>query len=301
MTTTEKIRAHVGASSSLIEKPSVAASTDLSVVAQHMYMLMMRNVASDGYIINEPVNNAPSKPGCIIAAPSYPRHTPGVDQDYVFNWVRDAAITAMEIAAASVPDAHVGGAQALLDYVAFARLCQQNAGPTVGHACFTVDGQPRPWTEQSDGPALQTLAVLQAYSRLDAATKAVADELIRNNLAYLLGEYQNPTTNLWEEHSGLSFFARSVQLRCFKEVAANTLGIPAPAGVGAAVNWLTDALTHHWNGTCYVSLLAPPAPGDAAQPALPASAGYDANIDIVCAASTARAHRHDPNFSPQPH
>jgi glucoamylase len=283
MSTNNKIRAHVGAGPEPIQKPSLSTNTDLSVIAQHMYVLMMRNVTSDGYVLNDPTNGTPSSPGCVIAAPSYPRHTPGVDQDYVFNWVRDAAIAAMELAAAQVPDAHVGGSQALLDYVAFARLCQENAQPTLGHACFTVDGRPRPWTEQSDGPALQTLAVMSAYNRLDPPTKAVADALIRVNLGYLLAEYQQPTTNLWEEHSGLSFFARSVQLRCFKEIAANTLGIPVPAGVDAAVAWLTDALARHWNGTWYVSMLAPPAPGDAGQPALPASAGYDPNIDIVCA------------------
>ena len=281
--TNAMMRAHVGAGSDVIEKPSLSADTDLSVIAQHMYVLMMRNITSDGYIIDDPTNGAASRPGCVIGAPSYPRHTPGVDQDYVFNWVRDAAIAAMELAAAHVPDEHVGGAQALLDYVGFARLCQQNAQPTLGHACFTVDGQPRPWTEQSDGPALQTLAVMRAYDRLDPPTKAVANELIRVNLGYLLAEYKNPTTNLWEEHSGLSFFARSAQLRCFKEIAANTLGIPIPAGVDTAAAWLTDALGRHWNGTCYVSMLAPPAPGDAGLPALPASAGYDPNIDIVCA------------------
>lgn len=290
------MRAHLGAGPDLDQKPSASTETDLSVVAQHMYVLMMRNVTSDGFILDDPTDGTPSKPGCVIAAPSFPRHTPGVDQDYVFNWVRDAAITAMELAAAQVPDLHVGGSQSLLDYVTFARLCQQNAKPTLGHACFTVGGQSRDWTEQSDGPALQTLAVLHAYDRLDPATKPVADELIRINLQYLLAEYQKPTTNLWEEHQGLSFFARSVQLRCFKEIAANTLGIPVPAGVDAAVAWLTDAIGHHWNGSCYVSMLAPPGLGDAARPALPGDVGYDPNIDIICACIYGAVEPSDPKL-----
>src|ERR1044071_26209 len=67
-----------------------------------MYSLMSRNIASDGFIFSDP--QAPgdyskdSKPGCVIAAPSFPADTPGIDEDYVFNWVRDGAITAMEIA-----------------------------------------------------------------------------------------------------------------------------------------------------------------------------------------------------------
>ena len=276
MPTTDMIRAHTGAEPHSVAKPCVAGDTDLGVIAQHMFVLMMRNVTSDGYVIDEPVGGAPSQPGSVIAAPSYPRHTPGVDQDYVFNWVRDAAITAMELAAARVPAASLGGSQSLIDYVTFARLCQQNAQPTLGHACFTVDGRPRPWTEQSDGPALQTIAVLQAYGRLDAPTRATADDLIRTNLGYLLGAYKDPTTNLWEEHHGQSFFTRSVQLRCFREVAANTLGIPVPAGVDDAVAWLASALGQHWSGTGYRSLLD-------VDPALPDGAGYDFNIDLVCA------------------
>lgn len=276
MPTTDCVRARSGVDPHDVAKPSVAGDTDLGAIAQHMFTLMMRNVTSDDYVVDEPVGGAPSRPGCVIAAPSYPRHTPGVDQDYVFNWVRDAAITAMEIVAARIPPVSLGGAQSLIDYVSFARLCQQNAQPTLGHACFTVDGRPRPWTEQSDGPALQTIALLQAYGRLDPATRAVADGVIATNLGYLLGAYPNATFNLWEEHQGLSFFARSVQLRCFREIAANTLGIPVPAGVEAAVAWLADALGRHWNGSVYVSML------DVAPP-LAADAGYDPNIDVICA------------------
>jgi glucoamylase len=75
---------------------------------------------------------------------------------------------------------------------------------------------------------------------------------------------------LWEEHQGFSFFARSVQLRCFQAIEANAIGIPVPPGIDAAITWLQTALQQQWNGTLYVSLL-------------PAPPGYDANIDIVSA------------------
>jgi len=252
--------------------PQVAfQQADLSTIAQHMVSLLLRNVSSDGFRITDPANsNSFSLPGCVVAAPSFPANTPGVDQDYVFNWTRDAAITAMEIAAANLPVRPGGAVQPLIDYVLFAQTCQNNATPTLGHACFTIGGQPRPWTEQSDGPALQTLAILNAYGQLDAPTQAVAKTVIANNLNYLLNVYQNPTTNLWEEHSGLSFFARSVQLRCFRAIQSNTYGIAVPQATAAAISWLTAALPSHWNGNIYVSLL--PAPG-----------GYDPNIDIVSA------------------
>ena len=45
-------------------------------------------------------------------------------------------------------------------------------------ACFTVEGKPRAWSNQADGPALQSLAVLQAYQWIDDTTRAIARELI---------------------------------------------------------------------------------------------------------------------------
>jgi glucoamylase len=254
-------------------RPSIAfQQVDLQTIAQHMYSLMLRNIASDGFIFTDPCNSQSfSSPGCVLAAPSFPANTPGVDQDYVFNWVRDAAITAMEISAANLPARPGGAVQPLIDYVLFAQTCQNNAQPTMGHACFTIGGQPRPWTEQNDGPALQTVAILQAYSQLDAPTQAIAKTVIVNNVNYLLGVYQNPTTNLWEEHSGLTFFAQSAQLRCFQAIQANAIGIAVPPATAAAIAWLQTALASHWNGSIYVSLLPPPTPG------------YDPNIDIVSA------------------
>ena len=273
-------------SSSVRAKPVIAHhQSDLAGLAPYMLMLMLRNVTSDGFVVEDPV--APgvySLPGCIIAAPSFPANTPGVDQDYVYNWVRDAAITALEIAAADLPTSG-GGVQTLIDYVNFAATCYNNATPisqdegvTKGHACFTVSGNVRPWTEQSDGPALQTIAILRAYDQLDDATKKTAIDLIGKNLAYLLGAYREPTTNLWEEHRGDSFFARSVQLRCFREIAENQIGIAVPNEVAEAITWLDNALANHWNGAYYVSLMVP-----GSQPPLSVFDGYDANIDIVSA------------------
>jgi lipocalin-like protein/glycosyl hydrolase family 15 len=234
-------------------KPLIAShQSDLDSLAPYMLMLMMRNVTSDGFVVEDPSSpSVYSLPGCIIAAPSFPANTPGVDQDYVYNWVRDAAITAIEIAAADLPTSG-GNVQTLIDYVNFAATCYNNAvlssqnnGITKGHACFTVSGKVRPWTEQSDGPALQTITILRAYDQLDEVTKRTAIDLIEKNLAYLLSVYREPTTNLWEEHTGDSFFARSVQLRCFREIAGNKIGIAVPNAVAEAITWLDNALAKH--------------------------------------------------------
>lgn len=251
------------------------AQTDLISLSRYFLLLLMRNITSDGYVIEDPVSPGVfSRPGCVLAAPSYPGNTPGVDQDYVFNWVRDGAITAIEIAYAALPPLPGGGVPTLVDYVNFAALCQKNVQTsgkvTLGHACFTIAGDIRPWSEQNDGPAIQSLAILTAFDQLDGQTQVLARQVIGTNLTYLLSVYGDVTTNLWEEYIGHSFFARAVQLRFFQALAANTIGIAVPAGVSQAISNLQNDLAQHWNGRLYVSIL-----NAATQP------GYDANIDIV--------------------
>lgn len=261
---------------------------DLPSLVPIMYSLMFRNIASNGFVFSDPQapgdRSRDSKPGCVIAAPSFPAQTPGIDQDYVFNWVRDGAITAMEVAKAVMPTGPGGSVETLNDYVAFAELCHSNAQPpwTKGHACFTIAGQARPWSEQNDGPALQSITLLAAYDQLDKDARKRAVRLVNANVAYLLGVYQNTTTNLWEEHSGYSFFARSAQLRCFQEIQASTIpGLDKPAGLRAAIDWLRQALAGHWDGSMYVSVMADRGNGVAPSPHDPVVSGHDPNIDIV--------------------
>lgn len=106
-----------------------------------------------------------------------------MNQDYVYNWTRDAAIVAIELAAGTIPSS-----QPLIDYVQFAQICQ-NSATAFGHfdrASFFIDGTPRQqWTDQTDGPALQTLAILQLFSQLDAPTQAAANAVIAANLSFL--------------------------------------------------------------------------------------------------------------------
>jgi glucoamylase len=199
-----------------------------------------------------------------------------VDQDYVFNWTRDAAVTAIELAAADLPTN-----QSLIDYVTFAKSCQ-DSGPPIGYASYTIEGRQRSnWSEQSDGPALRTRAILQLYGALDSTAQAVAREVIATDVSYLLSVYQQPTRSLWEERDGYSFFARAVQLRCFAELADNTVAIPVPAGVSEAANWLQARLPEHWNTTenIYVTFGGPA--GTSNPPPTP---DYDPNVDVVMSA-----------------
>ena len=119
---------------------------------------------------------------------------------------------------------------------------------------------------------------------MDAVTQQIGLQVVAANIAFLLGAYQGPTTNLWEEGQsfGFSFFARSVTLQCFSELQSNTVGAVVPAGVAEAINWLRTALDRHWNGTLFVSVLR--SDPDDGSPPISVRPGYDANIDIVLAA-----------------
>jgi len=249
------------------------AQSDLTTIAPHMFWLMFRNIASDGFVFEDPVNTGVlSQPGCVLASPAWENTATNVSQDYVYNWTRDAAITAIELAAGPLPTT-----QPLTDYVQFAQTCQNEAN-AIGHfdrASFLINGTPRSWTDQTDGPALQTLAILRLYAQLDAPTQATASTVIAANLNFLQNAYQGQTYNLWEEEYGASFFARSVQLQCFQAITANTAGIAVPAWLPAAIPWLQNALASHWNGQYYQSML--PVPADYRAP-------YDPNIDVVMAA-----------------
>jgi glucoamylase len=250
-----------------------AAQSNLTAIAPYMFSLMFRNLASDGFVFEDPENtHALSQPGCVLASPSWANSATNVNQDYVYNWTRDAAIVAIELAAGPIPTS-----QPLIDYVQFAQICQ-NSATAFGHfgrASFLIDGTPRPdWSDQTDGPALQTLAILQLFSQLDVPTQAVANAVIAANLSFLQGAYQGVTVNLWEEETGASFFARAVQLQCLQAITGNTLGIPVPGWLSTAIPWLQNALQEHWNGQYYQSLL--PVPTD--------KTPYDPNIDIVMAA-----------------
>jgi hypothetical protein len=174
--------------------------SDIEAVTTPMFWLMFRNIASDGFVFQDPIRpGVLSQPGCILASPSWENSTTHVRQDYVYHWTRDAAIVAFELAADPLPTA-----QSLIDYVHFSRACQTSPGD-FDRASFLIDGTKRDWSDQSDGPAIQTLAVLDLYDQLDGSTQQVARDLIEANLTYLQNAYRNEMVNLWEEEKGQSF------------------------------------------------------------------------------------------------
>jgi glucoamylase len=180
----------------------------------------------------------------------------------------------MEIAADGVPLDPARVAMHLRDYVSFASVCQ--AAP-LDQAKFTIEGDPYPgWAPQSDGPALQTLALIAAFPKLDQATQRTAVAIADQNTDHLLSVYPDATTSLWEEVAGHSFFARAVQRRCLQALQRQPFGMAVPGGVPDAIAALTEALTGHWDGSHYLTFSPMVDTG--------VHGVYDPNSDIVCAA-----------------
>jgi glucoamylase len=265
--------------------------TDLAVVAPYMLQLMLRNVATSGFTFvappspSDPPGSPPrlSRPGCILASPSYPVNLPSVNQDYVHHWVRDAAVAAIEMSHNPVALGPGGVSQQLCDYVAFSRTCQDDAieNDCFYRAAFRIDGTIRPgWSDQKDGPALQELAFVEALPRLDEASKATARAVAQVDVDRIVAGWADDTDTRspWEEIVGASF-ARAAQLRCLQEVtSSNALGLTVPAGLDDAIAGLTDALASHWSPAdrwyASVRLLA----GSTTD-----LDGYDPNADVVMA------------------
>jgi glucoamylase len=280
-------------------RAALKTTTSSADIGNAMFTFMLQNVATSQRVLNGS-KGRPSRPGCIIASPSYPAAFPGTDQDYVFHWTRDAAITIIEIAARRLSDT-----QMLEDYVTFSRLTQTTSPSDSGtekqvdFACYRVDGTPRdktdpdnpdekPWHRQSDGPALRVIALLALWSQLSSASQTTARTIIKEDCAYLIANYGYNTQNLWEETDGKSFFARSVQLKCLQDLAtqngALSLGLDT-LRLNAASADLKQLLAGHWQTDHYASIL------DAGS-----GEGWDLNSDVVMASVYGGIPRNDPKL-----
>jgi glucoamylase len=101
--------------------------------------------------------------------------------------------------------------QPLIDYVLFSQACQESQGD-FDRASFYINGTQRPWTNQTDGPALQTIALLSLYRQVDTPTQAIAVRLITSNLAFLQGAYRGrPATSRGATRRSCRRYARGTR------------------------------------------------------------------------------------------
>lgn len=222
-------------------------SSKFASISRYMFMLMTRNFATSQWIFSKDDNGVRlrSMPGCVIASPSIPadRET---DQDYVYFWVRDGALTVNECVYQDLPSNEM-----LNDYVHFSKLVQQNAAKAGkrAHACFKIDGTLRDWGEQGDGPALRILSILEIWDQLSNDVKLVAQSVLSEDQRYIIECHKHKTDNAWEEIYGYCFFASAAQRFALEQLndLATKVGIPRNENVMAICDHLSERLDDYWD------------------------------------------------------
>jgi glucoamylase len=203
--------------------------------------------------------------GAIVASPSRS------DPDYYYHWVRDAGIATKAIlllCRSAEGRARRRYQRVLMDVVDFSRHIQETAaqGPAgLGEPKFTVDGAPYtgPWARpQDDGPAIRTLALVPlAMDLLDEGrTDLVREKLydaavstrsvIKTDLEYLAGRWQETCFGPWEEVRGQPFFTRLLQRRALRKGAALAVRLGDAAASDRYLEQaaaLGGALARHWD------------------------------------------------------
>ncbi len=83
---------------------------------------------------------------------------------------------------------------------------------------------------------------MQCFGQLSAQPQNDARTVIDKNVQHIIDKKDDPSQNLWEELTGMSFFTRAVQLRCLKEVKAKQgeIGLNLP-DIDAATTALAGA------------------------------------------------------------
>lgn len=199
-------------------------------VARVMYTQMMRNLSTSTWRFE--ADGRRSLPGCVIASPTRPgEHS---DQDYVNHWTRDAALVTDQ--AIEWTGHKATKRKILVDYMNFERITQVNAQREgrPGHACFHIDGALRPWGIQNDGPALRVLTITKHMYLLRASERALASEVIYDDLTHLSRSVNEYTTDLWEETHGYHLFTDMAMASAFNRAYAARVPDSLAVECGAA-------------------------------------------------------------------
>jgi glucoamylase len=155
--------------------------------------------------------------GILYASPS---NTP----DYRYYWIRDAALVYR-----CIIEEHLRTKlylPELLNYIETERRAQKTKTLTgIGEPKFNPDisafneswGRP-----QNDGPALRGLNMIKLYhffyeQKYFSLCNNVIKPIIETDIKYIIGCYNKPSFDLWEEKYGWHFYTRVVQFKCVKE------------------------------------------------------------------------------------
>lgn len=195
--------------------------------------------------------------GIVVASPS--RHHP----DYYHHWVRDAAL-AYDVALQIYSDTNNGGLRSRLrdfsfDYVYLNQRMQNDsrASAGLGEPRFYPDGSPLPdsikWGRpQNDSPALRAINLVMLYQTvvrenwiernqflpLIYDSQFPSNSILKKDLEYVAGHWQESSFDLWEEVRGSHFFTLIVQRKALLMGADLAASLQDP---GAAFYYRTEA------------------------------------------------------------
>lgn len=194
-----------------------------------------QKIKSENFLLQN-LNLPGIRAGIVVASPNR------VAPNYFYHWVRDAAISFMQVQNFYLTDA--GPARQGLQTWMLAHLSlnlglQQlpNLEAGDGEPKFNVDGGAfqGPWGRpQTDGPALRAISFIYFLNLVTkenwsnraqvAATlydsKLPTRSLIKTDLEYIANHWSQPSFDLWEEAYGAHFFTLVVQRRALIEGAA---------------------------------------------------------------------------------
>ncbi len=211
--------------------------------------------------------------GAVVASPSY--RAPGVSQDYMCHWVREAALVMLRIARQYEQCTDIRRKKMLFNYlrnyIAWTRVVHNQPSrkdcDIRGEPKFNINGivfagkWQRP---QNDGPALRALALMKIARILlkDKQLQFVIKNLynpkarmkhrlmIRKDLDYIVKNCRKPSVGLWEEIKACHFFTAMIQRKALLEGAklAEILGDKDAAKVYLfTAKYLAGELEIYWN------------------------------------------------------
>lgn len=235
---------------------------------------LFKNIASTKNIFLKTVRGQVirSIPGAVLASPTKPG--PNFNQDYRFDWVRDAAIT-MDYVTGLYERAANENEKAflreyLVNYISWVQNAQKqpplNQIDILGEPKFNIDGSiwVGQWSRpQNDGPALRAITLIHiANLFLDEVEKGATDNealintlynqtesLIKTDLEYIAKHWHENTVGPWEETNGIHFFSSSVQRKALFEgamLADRLEDTEAAAFYREQVARLERVMPNHW-------------------------------------------------------
>lgn len=191
-------------------------------------------------------------PGAIIASPSVP-DDPETDQNYVYDWIRDSAITMREVIALYNQGRQDNLYKIIINYIDFTTVVQNNAKDvTLGYGRWNINATPsRNWSVQNDGPALRIITMIEALEAIGDNAKALA--CIKHDAEYLCKVYKDASHNIWEEAKGDHFFFKIVARKALKQILVHNITLvhfPSEK-IQQIINELEQSLDQHWQSSGY--------------------------------------------------